>query len=150
MGLQEQAAGKLIGLYWGGAMIGRFIGSALLRMVSPGKLLAAVSLGAITLIAISTQTSGAVSGYSLLAIGLMNAIMFPTIFTLACENLGPRAADGSGIINVAIFGGAVVPLLTGVIADASGSLALSLALPAACYAIIAVFGVYASRNVSGA
>ena len=146
MGLQEQAAGKLIGIYWGGAMIGRFIGSALLRMVSPGKLLAGVSMGAIILIAISTQTSGAVSGYSLLAIGLMNAIMFPTIFSLACERLGPRAADGSGIINVAIFGGAVVPLLTGVIADVTGSLALSLALPAACYAIIAVFGIYASRD----
>ena len=150
MGLQEQAAGKLIGLYWGGAMIGRFIGSALLRMVSPGKLLAAVSVGAITLIAISTQTSGAVSGYSLLAIGLMNAIMFPTIFSLACEQLGPRAADGSGIINVAIFGGAVIPLLTGVIADVSGSLALSLALPAACYAIIAAFGLYASRTAAEA
>lgn len=146
MGLQEQAAGKLIGIYWGGAMIGRFIGSALLRMVSPGKLLAGVSAGAIILIAVSTQTSGAVSGYSLLAIGLMNAIMFPTIFSLACEKLGPRAADGSGIINVAIFGGAVVPLLTGVIADVTGSLALSLALPAACYAIIAVFGIYASRD----
>lgn len=146
MGLQEQAAGKLIGIYWGGAMIGRFIGSALLRMVSPGKLLAGVSAGAIILIAVSTQTSGAVSGYSLLAIGLMNAIMFPTIFSLACEKLGPRAADGSGIINVAIFGGAVVPLLTGVIADVTGSLALSLSLPAACYVIIAVFGIYASRD----
>ena len=145
MALPEQSAGKLIGLYWGGAMVGRFIGSALLRMVSPGKLLAAVSVGAIILIAISTQTTGVVSGYSLLAIGLMNAIMFPTIFSLACEKLGPRAADGSGIINVAIFGGAVIPLLTGVIADATGSLALALALPAACYAIIAGFGIYARR-----
>jgi MFS transporter, FHS family, L-fucose permease len=145
MGLQEQAAGKLIGLYWGGAMVGRFIGSAVLRMISPGKMLAFVSVGAILLIAISTQTSGAISGYSLLAIGLMNAIMFPTIFTLACENLGPRAADGSGIINVAIFGGAVIPLLTGAIADLSGSLAYSLTLPALCYAIIAGFGLYARR-----
>ncbi|MFN5780932.1 MAG: sugar MFS transporter, partial [Novosphingobium sp.] len=109
MGLEEQAAGKLIAYYWGGAMVGRFIGSAVLRVVSPGKVLAAVAIGAITLIAISTQTSGAVSGYSLLAVGLTNAIMFPTIFTLACEKLGPRAADGSGIINVAIFGGAVIP-----------------------------------------
>ncbi len=145
MGLQEQAAGKLIGLYWGGAMIGRFIGSAVLRMVSPGLVLAGVSIGAITLIALSSATTGMVSGYSLLAIGLMNAIMFPTIFSLACEGLGPRAADGSGIINVAIFGGAVVPLLTGVIADATGSLATSLALPALCYAFIAGFGWYARR-----
>ena len=145
MGLEEQAAGKLIAYYWGGAMVGRFIGSGVLRVVSPGKVLACVAVGAIALIALSTQTTGAVSGYSLLAIGLMNAIMFPTIFTLACEKLGPRAADGSGIINVAIFGGAVIPLLTGVIADATGSLAIAFILPAACYAVIAWFGWYARR-----
>lgn len=145
MALQEQDAGKLIGVYWGGAMIGRFIGSALLRMVSPGKLLATVAVGAIALLALSTQTTGTFSGYTLLGIGLMNAIMFPTIFTLACERLGARAADGSGIINIAIFGGAVIPLLTGMLADASGSLALALALPAACYAVIAAFGWYARR-----
>jgi FHS family L-fucose permease-like MFS transporter len=145
MGLEEQAAGKLIGLYWGGAMVGRFIGSAVLRVVSPGMVLGGVSLGAIALIAISTQTTGTVSGYSLLAIGLMNSIMFPTIFSLACEKLGPRAADGSGIINVAIFGGAVIPLLTGIIADVTGNLAVSLIIPALCYAIIAGFGWYARR-----
>lgn len=145
MGLQEQAAGKLIGIYWGGAMIGRFIGSAALRMVSPGLVLAGVSAGAIILITLSSAATGTVSGYSLLAIGLMNAIMFPTIFSLACEGLGPRAADGSGIINVAIFGGAVVPLLTGVIADATGSLTTSLILPALCYASIAGFGWFARR-----
>lgn len=145
MGLAEQAAGKLIAYYWGGAMVGRFIGSAVLRVISPGKVLAAVAIGAIALIAISTHTTGTLSGYSLLAIGLTNAIMFPTIFTLACEKLGPRAADGSGIINVAIFGGAVIPLLTGMIADATGSLALAFILPAACYAVIAGFGWYARR-----
>lgn len=145
MGLEEQTAGKLIAYYWGGAMVGRFIGSAVLRVISPGMVLAAVAVGAIALIAFSTQTTGAVSGYSLLAVGLMNAIMFPTIFTLACEKLGPRAADGSGIINVAIFGGAVIPLLTGMIADATGSLALAFILPAACYAVIASFGWYARR-----
>lgn len=149
MGLPEQAAGKLIGVYWGGAMIGRFIGSALLRVVSPGLILGSVAIGAIALIAVSTHTFGAVSGYSLLAIGLMNSIMFPTIFSLACEKLGPRAADGSGIINVAIFGGAVIPLLTGVIADATGSLSTSLILPATCYAIIGAFGWYARRPAEG-
>jgi MFS transporter, FHS family, L-fucose permease len=145
MGLEEQAAGKLIGLYWGGAMVGRFIGSAVLRVVSPGMVLAFVSAGAIILILVSISTMGSVSGYSLLAIGLMNSIMFPTIFSLACEKLGPRAADGSGIINVAIFGGAVIPLLTGMIADATGSLAQALILPAICYAIIAGFGLFARR-----
>lgn len=145
MGLEEQAAGKLIAMYWGGAMVGRFIGSGLLRIVSPGKLLAAVAVGAITLILVSTQTTGPASGYSLLAIGLMNAIMFPTIFSLASEKLGPRAADGSGIINVAIVGGAIIPLLTGILADATGSLAAALVLPAICYAVIAGFGIYARR-----
>ena len=143
MGLGEQAAGKLIGLYWGGAMIGRFIGSGLMRVISPGILLGSVAVGAITLILISTNTSGALSGYSLLAIGLMNAIMFPTIFSLASEKLGSRAADGSGIINVAIFGGAVVPLATGALADVTGSLATAMLLPALCYAVIAAFGYYA-------
>jgi FHS family L-fucose permease-like MFS transporter len=145
MALPEQAAGKLIGLYWGGAMVGRFIGSAVMRLVSPGKLLACVAAGAIALILISISTASAVSGYSLLAIGLMNAIMFPTIFSLASERLGSRAADGSGIINVAIFGGAVIPLATGALADVTGSLGLALLLPAACYAIIAAFGIYARR-----
>ena len=145
MALPEQAAGKLIGLYWGGAMIGRFIGSAVLRVLSPGKVLAFVATGAITLLIISTQTSGTLSGYTLLAVGLTNAIMFPTIFTLACEKLDARAADGSGIINVAIVGGAVIPLLTGVIADATSSLAIAFMLPMACYAIIAAFGLYARR-----
>ncbi len=145
MGLNGAAAGRLIGLYWGGAMVGRFIGSAVLRLVSPGKVLAGAAVGAIALITLSANTSGAISGYSLLAIGLVNSIMFPTIFSLACERLGSRTADGSGIINVAIFGGAVIPLLTGVIADTSGSLTFSLALPALCYAIIAAFGLYARR-----
>ena len=149
MGLHEQSAGKLISLYWGGAMVGRFIGSAVLRAVSPGKVLSCVALGAITLILVSANSTGALSGYSLLAIGLMNAIMFPTIFSLACEKLGPRTADGSGIINVAIFGGAVIPLLTGIIADATGSLAVGLTLPALCYAIIAGFGWYARRPAEG-
>jgi FHS family L-fucose permease-like MFS transporter len=145
MGLEDQAAGKMITLYWGGAMVGRFIGSVVLRMVSPGKVLATVATGAIALLFVSTHTTGAVSGYTLLAIGLMNSIMFPTIFSLACEKLGARSADGSGIINVAIFGGAVVPLLTGMIADATGSLAIGLFLPALCYAVIAYFGWFARR-----
>jgi MFS transporter, FHS family, L-fucose permease len=144
LNIAEQQAGKLISLYWGGALVGRFIGSGVMRVISPGKVLAFVSIGAIALIAISANTTGAVSGYSLLAVGLMNSIMFPTIFALACEKLGPRAADGSGIINVAIAGGAVIPTLYGALADNVG-LAAALALPAACYAIIAGFGFYARR-----
>ncbi len=144
LNIPEQAAGKLISLYWGGALVGRFIGSGLLRVVSPGLLLATVAAGAITLIAISANTTGEVAGYSLLAVGLMNSIMFPTIFSLACEKLGPRAADGSGIINVAIAGGAIIPAIYGALADRVG-LAAALTLPAICYAIIAGFGIFARR-----
>lgn len=145
LGLGEQAAGKMIPLYWGGALIGRFIGSALLRVFSPGKLLAFNAIAAIALLALSTHTTGALSGYSYLAIGLMNSIMFPTIFSLACEGLGERSADGSGVICVMIVGGAVIPPLTGHLADLSGHLATAMLLPAACYAIIAAFGWYARR-----
>jgi len=146
LGLEERAAGELIAFYWGGAMVGRFIGSAILRVVNPGLVLACAAAGAIGLILLSTSTTGTLAGYALLAVGLMNSIMFPTIFSLACEKLGARAADGSGIINVAIFGGAVVPLATGALADLSGSLAAALLLPAACYAVIAAFGIYCRRN----
>jgi len=146
LGLEERAAGELIAIYWGGAMVGRFIGSAILRVVNPGIVLACAAAGAIGLILLSTSTTGAVAGYSLLAVGLMNSIMFPTIFSLASEKLGSRAADGSGIINVAIFGGAVVPLATGALADLSGSLAGALLLPVLCYAVIAAFGIYCRRN----
>lgn len=148
MGLDELSAGKMIMYYWGGAMVGRFIGSYFLRIMSPGLILMGVALGAISLILISTNTTGVVAGYSLLAVGLMNSIMFPTIFSLASEGLGDRAADGSGIINMAIFGGAVVPLLTGVVADTSGSLATALLIPVLCYTVIACFGVFARRPVA--
>ncbi len=146
MGLTQQSAGEMIVYYWGGAMIGRFIGSAILRVVSPGTVLAFNALAVVALVLVSANTSGSIAGYSLLAIGLMNSIMFPTIFTLACEGLGARAADGSGIINVAIVGGAIVPPLTGAVADALGSLTLALAIPAICYVVIAAFGIYTHRN----
>ncbi|MDZ4307520.1 sugar MFS transporter [Allopontixanthobacter sp.] len=146
VGAEPNAVEWLIGLYWGGAMLGRFIGSAALRKFSPGKILVFNATGAILLVLISTNTTGELAGYTLLAVGLMNSIMFPTIFSLACEKLGSKAADGSGIINVAIFGGAVVPLLYGVMADATGgNLALAMVIPIVCYAIIAGFGIFARR-----
>ncbi len=144
LGLAEQAAGKHVFFYWGGAMIGRFIGAYALRLMSPGKILAGVATGSITLILLSANSTGAVAGWSLLAIGLMNSIMFPTIFSLASEGLGPRAPEGSGVIAMAIVGGAIIPPLTGLIADGS-SLQFALILPAACYAIIAGYGLYARK-----
>jgi FHS family L-fucose permease-like MFS transporter len=140
----SEDAGKHIIFYWGGAMVGRFIGAYVLRIISPGKVLAFVAAAVITLIVVSANTVGPVSGWSYLAIGLFNSIMFPTIFTLACEGLGPRAAEASGIICVAIVGGAVVPWITGRTADVVG-LKAALIVPAICYAIILGFGVYARR-----
>jgi FHS family L-fucose permease-like MFS transporter len=100
---------------------------------------------AILLLMISGQTTGIVAGWSLLLIGLFNSIMFPTIFALASEGLGARAAEGSGVIATAIVGGAVVPLLTGAAADSVG-LRLALIVPALCYVVIAGFGIYAWKS----
>ena len=144
LGLDAEAAGKHVPLYWGGAMVGRFIGAALLRMFSPGKVLACAAGTTILLLLVSANSTGAVSGWSLLAVGLFNSIMFPTIFSLACEGLGERAAEGSGLICVAIVGGAIVPLITGHAADLVG-LKMALAVPAICYAIILCFGIFARR-----
>ncbi|WP_313174807.1 sugar MFS transporter [Massilia sp.] len=144
LGLSAEAAGKHVPLYWGGAMVGRFIGAALLRMFSPGKVLACAASMTILLLLVSANTTGMVSGWSLLAVGLFNSIMFPTIFSLACEGLGERAAEGSGLICVAIVGGAIVPLITGHTADLVG-LKMALIVPAVCYAIIVCFGMCARR-----
>jgi MFS transporter, FHS family, L-fucose permease len=142
LGIGAEAAGKLVPFYWGGAMVGRFIGAYLLRVFSPGKVLACAAAGVIALLCMSGNSTGAASGLSLLAIGLFNSIMFPTIFSLASEGLGPRAAEGSGIICVAIVGGAVVPLIMGHTADWVG-LKTALWVPAICYAGILSFGIYA-------
>jgi FHS family L-fucose permease-like MFS transporter len=144
MGLGQQAAGGYVPLYWGGAMVGRFVGAPILKAVSPGKVLATTAAAVILLLLVSANTAGAVSGFALLAIGLFNSIMFPTIFSLASEGLGPRAAEGSGVIATSIVGGAIVPLLTGFAADQVG-LKTALAVPAVCYAAILAYGAYARR-----
>jgi FHS family L-fucose permease-like MFS transporter len=145
MGLAQRAAGDHVSFYWGGAMVGRFAGSFVLRIFSPGKVLACVAAAVLVLLSVSASSTGAVSGWSLLAIGLCNSIMFPTIFSLASEGLGGRAAEGSGIIATAIVGGAVVPLILGRAADLTGSLKIALVVPAVCYAVILTFGVFARR-----
>lgn len=144
LALTAQSAGKHLAFYWGGAMIGRFIGAGVLRILPPGKVLAIAALTALTLLALSSGSAGLISGWSLLAIGLFNSVMFPTIFSLASEGLGERTAEGSGLICVAIVGGALVPPLTGYVADQT-SLATCLIVPALCYAIIASFGWIARK-----
>jgi FHS family L-fucose permease-like MFS transporter len=144
MSLSSGTAGKHVSFYWGGAMVGRFIGAYLLRVFAPGKVLACAAAAVIALLTISANTVGLVSGWSLLAIGLFNSIMFPTIFTLASEGLGKRAAEGSGVICVAIVGGAIVPLVTGNAADLWG-LKHALIVPAFCYITILAYGWFARR-----
>jgi FHS family L-fucose permease-like MFS transporter len=145
LGLGAQAAGEHVPYYWGGAMVGRFIGAYLLRVIAPGKVLAAAAAGVIVLLIVAATSHGEASGWALLAIGLFNSIMFPTIFSLASEGLGRRTHEGSGIICIAIVGGAIVPLLLGQVADLAG-LRLALLVPAFCYAGILAFGVYARRR----
>ena len=145
LALPQLAAGKLVAWYWGGAMLGRFVGAGLLKLVAPGRALAGVATGAIVLLAVSAASHGAVSGYTLVAVELCNAIMFPTIFSLASAGLGQRSAEGSGIMCMAIVGGAILPPLAGAIADAA-SLRVALVLPALAYLFIAAFGLWRARD----
>ncbi|NJC42118.1 FHS family L-fucose permease-like MFS transporter [Brevundimonas alba] len=149
LGLAARQAGELLVFYWGGAMVGRFIGAAVLRVVQPWIVLATVASGSILLLSLSALTGGTVSGVAILAVGLMNAIMFPTIFTLASVGLGKRAAEGSGIICMAIVGGALIPPLTGAVADAS-TLRVALIVPIVCYAVIVAFATYCRRSSAAA
>ena len=143
--LPLQQAGRMVTWYWGLAMVGRFCGAFVLRVANPALVLVGAAFGAAGLAVLSGLSTGSVAAYALLAIGFFNSIMFPTIFALATEGLSsddaPRA---SGIICVAIFGGAVVPVLTGYAADHIG-LALALFVPVACYAWIATYGYLTRR-----
>ncbi len=140
LALDPASAGKAISLYWGGAMVGRFIGSAVLARVPAGTVLAACAVAAASLASASAMSSGIVAAATILAVGLCNSIMFPTIFTLGIERLGADTPRGSGILCLAIVGGAVIPLITGYVADRAG-LGLALLVPAACYLCIALYGV---------
>jgi FHS family L-fucose permease-like MFS transporter len=149
LGIAAEQAGKHLIFYWGGAMVGRFVGAYILRLFAPGKVLASAAAIVIALLTFSANSTGTASGWSLLAVGLFNSIMFPTIFTLACEGLGKRAAEGSGIICMAIVGGAVVPLVTGTAADHWG-LKPALIIPVVCYCGILAFGWFARRSLGAA
>ena len=148
LGVDARTAGDLLSYYWLGAMVGRLCGGFLLRLAAPGKMLLAFAALAATLVAISFSSHGAVAAYSLIAVGLANSIMFPTIFSLAVEGLGDRAPEGSGLLCTAIVGGAIIPELIGHIADAT-SLKTALMVPIACYLVIASFGWFARRPVEG-
>lgn len=138
-GLSEDNAGKLLSLYWGGAMVGRFIGSWVLSKVPAGRVLACNALGAMLLLFVTANATGATAMWSVLAVGLCNSIMFPTIFTLGIADLGTRTSEGSGALCMAIVGGALLPVLMGFVADHAG-LQPAFYVPLVCYAYIAHYG----------
>lgn len=143
-GIEEAEAAKYIAYYWGGAMVGRFIGAGVMQFVPAGKVLAFNAIAAVVLVILAISLSGDLAMWAILAVGLFNSIMFPTIFTLGLQNLGKATSQGSGILCLAIVGGAIVPLGQGVLADGF-SLSVSFLLPVVCYFYIAFFGLSGSK-----
>ena len=143
-GLSELAAAKYVTYYWGGAMVGRFIGSAILQKVRTGTVLAFAAIAACVLVCISMLTTGSVAMWSIILVGLFNSVMFPSIFTLGIAELGPLTGDGSGILVMAIVGGAILPVLQGAMADRIG-IHHAFILPAICYLYILYYAVRGSR-----
>ncbi|WP_414655923.1 sugar MFS transporter [Frateuria sp.] len=144
--MPETSAATYVSYYWLGAMIGRFAGSWLMTRYSPRALLALFALVNILLLATTMSTAGMTAGWSIVAIGLFNSIMFPTIFTLGIERLGPLTEKASSLLIMAIVGGAVVPFAQGALADRIG-VQMAFVLPALCYAYIVFYGLRGSRVV---
>jgi FHS family L-fucose permease-like MFS transporter len=141
-----QVAGAMVSIYWGLAMLGRFAGSFILRRFSPGRVLSTHALAAVILALAASLSAGPAAAAAVLAIGLANSIMFPTIFTLALEELGEETANGSALLCMAIVGGAIIPVIYGATADAVG-LGHALAVPAVCYLVIAAYGWLAANGL---
>lgn len=143
-GLTEKVAASFVAFYWGGAMVGRFIGSALLQKIKTGNLLGLCAVCAAALVAISMLTNGHAAMYSIILVGFFNSIMFPSIFTLGVAELGPLTGDGSGIMIMAIVGGAIIPVAQGWIADHIG-IHHAFFLPVICYLYILFFALSGSK-----
>ncbi len=143
-GMSHAAASSYVSLFWGGAMLGRFAGSFIMRRIPAASVLAAVAMGGILLLATTMLTSGHTALWAIVLVGLMNSIMFPTIFSLAIEGLGDLTAQGSALLIMAIVGGAVIPLLQGILADHFG-LRLAFILPVLCYLYILSFALHCRR-----
>jgi FHS family L-fucose permease-like MFS transporter len=144
--LAEKVAAGYLSFYWGGAMVGRFIGSAILQKIRTGIVLGAAAIATSLLVTISMLTTGPVAMWSIILVGLFNSIMFPSIFTLGIAELGPLTGEGSGIMIMAIVGGAIVPVLVGVSADKIG-IHHSFILPLLCYLYIVYYGFKGSQPV---
>ncbi|OBP16524.1 glucose/galactose MFS transporter [Rheinheimera sp. SA_1] len=144
-GLSEKQASTMVAYYWGGAMIGRFIGALLTRYISASYVLLSNALIAILLLFVTMNSTGMVAVWSVIAIGFFNSIMFPTIFTMAIRGLGPLTSRGSGLLCQAIVGGAILPLLQGLVADSVG-VQLSFIVPVLAYGYIAGYAWYSTRQ----
>lgn len=145
--MSNAAASGYVALFWGGAMAGRFAGAILLRWIAADKLLAAVSIGALVLAGTAIVADGHLAMWSLIAVGLCHSVMFPTIFTLGIKGLGPLTEEGSGLLIMAIAGGAAAAA-QGVLADHIG-LQLSYLLPAACYVYVLWYASWGSKPTAG-
>jgi FHS family L-fucose permease-like MFS transporter len=143
-GMSAREAAGYVSFYWGGAMIGRFLGAAVLRRIKAGKVLAVCAIAAAVLVAASMITGGHAAMWTILAVGFFNSVMFPTIFSLGVAELGPLTGNGSGLLNMAIVGGAVLPVIQGAIADHFG-LHHAFMLPVICYLYISFYGLSGSR-----
>ena len=143
-GLTAKSAAGYVSFYWGGAMVGRFLGAGLLRRFRPGKLLGLCAIFAATLVTASMLLGGHTAMWTILAVGFFNSIMFPTIFSLAVAELGPLTGSGSGVLNMAIVGGAILPVIQGVIADHLG-IHHAFLLPVVCYLYILFYGLSGSK-----
>jgi FHS family L-fucose permease-like MFS transporter len=139
-GLSPALAAPYVSLYWGGAMVGRFIGFAVMRRVRPGMALAASAAVVVGLLMLGVFGGGALAMWAVIAVGLFNSIMFPTIFSMSLHRLGGLTGQGSGLLCMAIVGGALVPFGQALVADALG-LRLSFLVPAACYGFILYYGL---------
>jgi FHS family L-fucose permease-like MFS transporter len=144
--LPEIIGAKFVAYYWGGAMLGRFVGSAILQKVKTGIVLGIAAFFACALVLTSMLSTGHVAMWSIILVGFFNSIMFPSIFTLGIAQLGPRTGDGSGLLIMSIVGGAILPVAQGAIADRIG-IHHAFLLPVLCYLYIAFYGLRGSRPV---
>lgn len=138
-------AARLVSLYWAGSMVGRLAGAAVMRRVRPPVLLSAAAAGAAVLTVTAAAVQGWVGATALLAVGLCNSIMYPTIYVLALPAEPARATPASTLLCMAVVGGAVLPLVTGMAADRAG-LATALTLPALCYLVIGLFALSRAKG----
>lgn len=143
-GFNARTAAGFVSFYWAGAMIGRFVGAPLLRRVKPGSMLALCAIVAAGLVSAAMILSGHTALWCILAVGLFNSIMFPTIFSLGVAELGSLTGNASGILNMAIVGGAILPLMQGVIADHIG-IHHAFFVPVICYLYILFYALRGSK-----